>query len=215
MFSRFRRSSVTKAPAGADVESRPATRPWEVLAIEISPQELATVESLLQAAWLASRPPFGSEGPVPAMMRELNLRSGAAAALAHRQGRQPRGTVLLEEEIGEVEKAVRFLNQRVGRAEYREEFLAILHERLGYARAVRYLDSLPIIADSTSTSQQTSAPARMTAGPPPISRRTVVSGTDAPDSDITQDHNRGEHEACMGIHRRYDLEHVDCDGRLI
>jgi hypothetical protein len=114
------------------------------VAIEITLDELHTIEKLLEQAWsyLESSPGAirrDQPNPLPAMMRAWNQRVGATIAVAQIEGRRPTDRMaFMESEIKTVENVVRILDERTPGCSAADranrEFLAALHRRLGHAQ---------------------------------------------------------------------------------
>jgi hypothetical protein len=139
---------------GRCFKSRPT--PATTIGVEIDGSEIQVIEWVLYAGWNAEHN-HGLEdrdgtGPVPAFVKALHMRVGAAAAAAEATGsRPPSGVPLLEHEIDTVERAVRTLQASdMYRAHQQikagSALLTQLHVRLGHAVAVRELAGMPVFA---------------------------------------------------------------------
>jgi len=127
--------------------------PRDTLAVEITADELALIEWLAYAGYnqanhhgLAERP---ADGPVPAFVKALRMRVGAAMAADD----NPAGIPLFEHEIESIERAVRALDASYYTRQHQEvqagvDLIRQLHVRLGYAQAVRYLGDVPVFRDA-------------------------------------------------------------------
>ncbi|MFC9250636.1 hypothetical protein [Amycolatopsis thailandensis] len=136
-----------------------------MLAIEVTREELHQIERLLDQAWTSENcrrqvPLPTKQNPVPDMVKAWNMRIGAALAAAERAGRPaPRtpffenenqrggfpatGIPFFENEIETVEHACKVVQsdpfRSFGRNQH-ADLLATLHSRLGYAQAVDFLN---------------------------------------------------------------------------
>lgn len=138
-------------PAAQPLTTSPT--PADTLAIRITQDELAVIERMLGLAWKLDHG-FGqdkwtAESPVPAMMKALRMRTGAAAAAAEHVGDEPDGTIpLLVHEVETVENAYQTITggQLLSADSAREKQLVDqLLARLGYAQAVEHLGGHAVI----------------------------------------------------------------------
>lgn len=146
----FRRRAVTEQ----QLATTPA--PADTLAVRITQAELGRIERMLDDAWSMTHR-YGTHeernvaSPVPAMMKALRMRAGAAVAAAEHAGVEADDAIpFFEHEVDTVERAYRTLVEERGGGMFTEHEKALvdqLHARLGYAEAVRHLGPIPVFRE--------------------------------------------------------------------